>query len=180
MLVQRLQRPTRLLAFLTSLCLVYLCFNYLQRVDFAETCNSLRLADPFGIREGASVLPPLIGMRPSSVPKGKLAKVAKVGVAVNALDIPVVHRALKTHQLHNDMHGYPHYIADRELVSDMTDHDRMHRGSGAYTKPAYLLAIVTAELLKSDEDRLEWLLYVTRGLAYFVMFLCFLDLTLTD
>ncbi|CAK7224757.1 hypothetical protein SBRCBS47491_005659 [Sporothrix bragantina] len=158
MLVQQFQRPTRLLAVLTSICLVYLCFNYLQRVDFATTCNTLRLGDEVTY-EGQFGSTRMLSTKPVSMPKGKTAKIAKVGVAVNALDIPVVHRAFKTHQVHNDLHGYPHYIADREVVSDLIDNDRMHRGSGAYTKPAYLLAIIITELLKPESERLEWIFW---------------------
>ncbi|CAK7236130.1 hypothetical protein SCUCBS95973_009501 [Sporothrix curviconia] len=158
MLVQQFQRPTRLLALLTSICLVYLCFNYLQRVDFATTCNTLRLGEDTTY-EGQFGITRMLTTKPATTPKGKMAKIAKVGVAVNALDIPVVHRAFKTHQVHNDMHGYPHYIADREVVSDLIDNDRMHRGSGAYTKPAYLLAIIITELLKPESERLEWIFW---------------------
>ena len=157
MLVQQFQRPTRLLAVVTSVVLVYLCFNYLQRVDFATTCNTLRLGED-GSYEGQFGTTRMLSTKPATMPKAPLAKVAKVGVAVNALDIPVVHRAFKTHQVHNDMHGYPHFIADREVVSDLIDNDRMHRGSGAYTKPAYLLAIIITELLKPESERLQWIL----------------------
>ncbi|OAA67343.1 galactosyl transferase gma12 mnn10 family protein [Niveomyces insectorum RCEF 264] len=163
MLVQQFQRPTRLLAVLTAACLVYLCFNFLQRVDFAASCNALRLGDYPGAAdrtyEGEFGVTRMLSARPAMVPKGPQARVAKVGVAVNALDIPVVHRAFKTHQYHNELHGYPHYIADREVVSDLIENDRMKRGNGAYTKPAYLLAIVIAELLKPESERLEWLFW---------------------
>lgn len=161
MLIQQFQRPTRLLALITSICLMYLCYNYLQRVDFAATAcgrygNEPTYESQFGITR-------LLSMRPTTVPESKpdrpMARVAKVGVAVNALDIPVVHRAFKTHQYHNELHGYPHYIADREVVSDLIDNDRMKRGSGAYTKPAYLLAIVIAELLKPEDERLQWIFW---------------------
>lgn len=158
MLVQQFQRPTRLLAVLTSICLVYLCFNYLQRVDFSASCNSpVRFGEQADV-DGQFGVTRMLGTKPATMPKGPMAKVAKVGVAVNALDIPVVHRAFKTHQYHNDLHGYPHFIADREVVSDLIDNDRMHRGSGAYTKPAYLLAIIITELLKPESERLEWIL----------------------
>ncbi|KAL1897643.1 hypothetical protein Sste5346_003949 [Sporothrix stenoceras] len=159
MLVQQFQRPTRLLAVLTSICLVYLCFNYLQRVDFATTCNTpVRFGEQQDV-DGQFGVTRMLGTKPATMPKGPMAKVAKVGVAVNALDIPVVHRAFKTHQYHNDLHGYPHFIADREVVSDLIDNDRMHRGSGAYTKPAYLLAIIITELLKPESERLEWIFW---------------------
>lgn len=157
MLVQQFQRPTRVLAVLTSICLVYLCFNYLERVDFATTCNALRLGEE-RTYEGQFGVTSMLSMKPATTLKGPTAKVAKVGVAVNDLDIPVVHRAFKTHQVHNEMHGYQHFIADKEVVSNLIDNDRMHRGSGAYTKPAYLLAIVISELLKPEEERLEWIL----------------------
>lgn len=158
MLVQQFQRPTRLLAVLTSICLVYLCFNYLQRVDFVTSCNyPVSLGEQKDVN-GEFGVTRILGTKPATMPKGPMAKVAKVGVAVNALDIPVVHRAFKTHQVHNEMHGYPHFIADKEVVSDLIDNDRMHRGSGAYTKPAYLLAIIITELLKPESERLEWIL----------------------
>ncbi|CAK7264544.1 hypothetical protein SEPCBS57363_001126 [Sporothrix epigloea] len=158
MLVQQFQRPTRLLAVLMSICLVYVCVTYLQRLDFAKTCNTLRLGED-ATYEGDFGVTRMLSTKPATMPKGPMAKVAKVGVAVNALDIPVVHRAFKTHQVHNEMHGYPHFIADREVVSDLIDNDRMHRGSGAYTKPAFLLAIIITELLKPESERLQWIFW---------------------
>ncbi|CAK7274450.1 hypothetical protein SEPCBS119000_006178 [Sporothrix epigloea] len=158
MLVQQFQRPTRLLAVLLSICLVYVCFSYLQHLDLAKTCDTLRLGEETTYK-GEFGATHLLSTKPATMPNGTVAKVAKVGVAVNALDIPVVHRAFKTHQVHNEMHGYPHYIADREVVSDLIDNDRMHRGSGAYTKPAYLLAIIITELLKPESERLQWIFW---------------------
>lgn len=153
MLIQQFQRPTRLLAVFAAVSLVYLCLSFLQRIDFtacsvapARTANG-----KFGTMQQIIAQPATLSDRPP-------ARVAKVGVAVNDLDIPVVYRAFKSHKVQNEMHGYPHFIADREVVSSLTDNDVFRRGSGTYTKPAYMLAIMIAELLKPKSERLEWLL----------------------
>ncbi|KAK3330726.1 galactosyl transferase gma12 mnn10 family protein [Apodospora peruviana] len=87
------------------------------------------------------------------------AKVAKVSVATNKLDAPVIHRAFLSHQRHNQRHGYTHYIAANEAVSGLIEHDRQHRPKGAWTKPAYILSLLVAELQKPEEERLKWLFW---------------------
>lgn len=88
------------------------------------------------------------------------SKIAKVTVAVNKLDNELIHRSLKTHERQNELHGYQHFIASQQAVSDLIENDSRHRPKGAWTKPAYLLSLIVAELQKPEEERLEWLLYV--------------------
>ena len=86
------------------------------------------------------------------------SKVAKVTVAVNKLDNELIHRSLKTHERQNELHGYQHFIASQQAVSDLIENDSRHRPKGAWTKPAYLLSLIVAELQKPEDERLEWLL----------------------
>lgn len=91
-------------------------------------------------------------------PPVKTSRVAKVTVAANALDVDVIHRAMLTHERHNREHGYHHYIALNQAVSSLIENDRAGRPKGAWTKPAYLLSIIVAELEKPEEERLKWVL----------------------
>ena len=93
-------------------------------------------------------------------PPRDASRIAKVTVAANKLDSPVIHRALVSHQVQNELHGYSHFLATKEAVTDLVATDSYHNGGGTWTKPAFLLSIMVAELEKPVADRLEWLLYV--------------------
>jgi hypothetical protein len=91
-------------------------------------------------------------------PSANYSKIAKVTIATNALDNPNIHRALRTHETHNDLHGYKFFIGTHEAVTKHIEHDTKRRPTGAWTKPAYLLSIIVAELQKPEDERLEWIL----------------------
>ncbi|KAM7186792.1 hypothetical protein V8F33_011635 [Rhypophila sp. PSN 637] len=95
----------------------------------------------------------------SSDSKAPPAKIAKISVTTNKLNAPVIDRAFLTHTRHNERHGYTHYIAKYQAVSDLIEHDRQHRAAGAWTKPVYILSILVAELEKPPEERLKWLFW---------------------
>ena len=83
--------------------------------------------------------------------------IGKVTVAANKLDNSMIRRALRTHQRQNEIHGYAHYIATNEAVSGLIENDSQKRPRGAWTKPAYLLSVMVAELQKPEQQRLKWL-----------------------
>lgn len=60
---------------------------------------------------------------------------------------PVYERALRTHEVHNRIHGLRQFVL-REQVVD-----------GVWNKPAYILSVLLDELLKPADARLEWLLW---------------------
>lgn len=103
--------------------------------------------------------PQVHNARPDQFSRAKptRSKIGKVTVAANKLDNSIIYRALQTHEVHNDIHDYIHYIATNEAVSDLTEHDTK-KPRGAWTKPAYLLSIVVSELEKPERERLKWLL----------------------
>lgn len=88
------------------------------------------------------------------------SRIAKVTVAVNTLNSSIIHHALHTHKVQNDLHGYIHHIATDEVVGDMSESDPKGRPRGAWSKPAYLLSIIVTELTKPESERLKWVLYV--------------------
>lgn len=57
-------------------------------------------------------------------------------------------RALRTHEIHNRMHGYQMSVARRSILDD------------TWTKPAYILSIVLRELAKPDGEHAEWVFWV--------------------
>jgi UDP-2,3-diacylglucosamine pyrophosphatase LpxH len=86
------------------------------------------------------------------------SRVAKASIAVNTLNNTIIHKAFRTHQVQNKIHGYVHHIATTEIVGDLSEHDSQHRPRGAWSKPAYLLSLIVNELTKPEDERLEWLL----------------------
>lgn len=59
---------------------------------------------------------------------------------------PIYERALATHEYHANRWNYPMLVCRRPLLD------------GMWTKPACVLSMLLAELLKPEEERLEWLL----------------------
>ncbi|THW93325.1 hypothetical protein D6D18_06162 [Aureobasidium pullulans] len=60
----------------------------------------------------------------------------------------IYERTVKTHTLHNKLHGYPLHVLRQSIMDDV------------WSKPAYILSLLLRELAKPQEERLEWLLWV--------------------
>ncbi|KAI5195203.1 hypothetical protein E4T39_08343 [Aureobasidium subglaciale] len=60
----------------------------------------------------------------------------------------IYERTVKTHVLHDRLHGYPLYVLRQSIMDDV------------WSKPAYILSLLLRELAKPQEERLEWLLWV--------------------
>lgn len=86
------------------------------------------------------------------------AKIAKVSVDIQELNASTVARALRTHDVHNHMYGYKHFISMRALSMESLQSAEMALAATVWNKRAYLLSIIIAELAKPKADRLEWLL----------------------
>jgi hypothetical protein len=106
-------------------------------------------------------------LQSNSVPPEPCSRIAKVTVAVNSLNSSLIHDALRTHKVQNDIHGYKHFITTTEVVGDLSENDSQKRPRGAWSKPAYLMSIIVAELSKPESERLEWILYVYNVLKLF-------------
>ncbi|KAL1634105.1 hypothetical protein SLS58_010803 [Diplodia intermedia] len=74
-------------------------------------------------------------------------RMAKVSVLYGDVD-PTYERALRTHELHNRIHGLRGLVLRDQVVD------------GVWNKPAYILSILADELRKPPAARLEWLLWV--------------------
>ena len=59
--------------------------------------------------------------------------------------IDVYERALRSHDLHNEFHGYPMFVLRRQSLSEF------------WSKPAFLLDLLLTELSKPEDERLGWL-----------------------
>lgn len=127
-MIYRPQRPTRLVVAIVALCGLL----WLFRADIV-------------VLQTYSTKPPT-------------SRIAKVSVAVNSLNSSLIQRAFATHEVQNQLHGYPHYIATEELVADITENDPQGRPRGAWSKPAYLLSIIVAELARPASERAQWIL----------------------
>lgn len=141
MLHRRLLRPIIVTGFLACLCYLWLAYHpdIVVLIPRPDTLDSFSNAIHVPSRQ---------------------TRIGKVTVAANSLNSTVIHRALRSHQVQNEIHGYPHFIATGELVGDLSENDNQKRPRGAWSKPAYLMSIIVAELAKPESERLEWILYV--------------------
>lgn len=114
----------------------------------------------FTVRQKLFVVLPVLPDSPTEA--GPYSRIAKVSVAVNSLNSSLIHDALRTHRVQNDLHGYRHFISTTELVGDLSENDSQKRPRGAWSKPAYLMSIIVAELSKAETERLDWILYVEK------------------
>jgi hypothetical protein len=63
---------------------------------------------------------------------------------------PPYEHAIASHNLHNQLHGYPHYIL------------REHMIRGLWSKHGWILTIIGQELAKPEDQRLKWLMWHDR------------------
>ncbi|ORX96856.1 hypothetical protein BCR34DRAFT_607508 [Clohesyomyces aquaticus] len=63
---------------------------------------------------------------------------------------PPYEDAIQSHQAHNDLHGYPHFIL------------REHMIRGLWSKHGWIMTIIGQELAKPEGERLQWLLWHDR------------------
>ena len=63
-------------------------------------------------------------------------------------DNDVYERAIRTHEAHNKMHGYPLHALRQSILNDV------------WSKPAYILSVILRELAKPKAERLQWLFWV--------------------
>ena len=118
--------------------------------------SSAAASHPAATPSASPVAPPAAEASSADPSSRKQSRIGKVTVAANKLDADVIHRAMKTHERHNERHGYVHHIAVNQAVSPLTENDHSKRPGGAWTKPAYLLSILVVELQKPEDERLQW------------------------
>ena len=87
----------------------------------------------------------LIEPVPATPFSASLATIGKVTIIFGG-DNPTYERALKTHEHHNRVHGYPVHVLRHGILNDV------------WTKPAYILSLLLKELTKPPGKRLKWLL----------------------
>lgn len=116
--------------------------------------------DPF---QASSELPSKAGLKsdPSSSPKSvpstystslakpAFAKFAKITASFGEPD-PAYEAAIASHDLHNKLHGYQHFILREQMLK------------GLWSKHAYILSIIGNELVKPVEERLAWVMWHDR------------------
>ncbi|KAK4943712.1 hypothetical protein LTR10_016809 [Elasticomyces elasticus] len=87
-------------------------------------------------------------------PKHQQSKIAKVTVLANALsNSSYISRALRTHEVQNDLHNYRHFQCNTSLIQEASIPGRP---TGTWSKPAYLLDLLLSELSRLVASRLEW------------------------
>ncbi|PVI02386.1 glycosyltransferase family 34 protein [Periconia macrospinosa] len=90
--------------------------------------------------------------RSSSTPSNDTTIYPKFGKCTASFGGPSLpyDTAIASHDLHNTLHAYPHYIL----------HEQMLRG--LWSKHSYLLTVLGQELSKPEPQRLKWLLWHDR------------------
>lgn len=160
MLTQTLRsKAARTVGVLVVLCLLLIWLSTIQ--GFRLTPEPILGSDPnpaVNSKTNDEATKPESANNETTTSTQPRSRIGKVTVAANQLDSDTITRALKTHERHNVRHGYVHYIARNQVVGSLIENDRLGRPQGAWTKPAYLLAILVDELQKPEEERLEWLL----------------------
>ncbi|KAF2646171.1 galactosyl transferase GMA12/MNN10 family protein, partial [Massarina eburnea CBS 473.64] len=63
---------------------------------------------------------------------------------------PPYEAAIASHDLHNQIHGYPHYVL------------REHMIRGLWSKHGWILTVLGQELSKPEDQRLQWLMWHDR------------------
>jgi hypothetical protein len=91
--------------------------------------------------------PPEIGLAAESL-------IGKVTIQFNGKD-PTLLNAIRSHELHNQIFGYPLLILRHGLI----DGGGPVNFQGVWNKPAYILAILLEEMRKQPQDRLRWLFW---------------------
>jgi hypothetical protein len=86
---------------------------------------------------------------PSSSTKPSFPRFGKITATFGEPD-PPYENAIASHKLHNDIHGYPHFILREQMLR------------GLWSKHAYILTIIGNELAKPENERLEWVLWHDR------------------
>lgn len=77
----------------------------------------------------------------------KKAVIGKVTISFGERD-KIFERAIRSHELHNEIMGYPQYVLRERLLS------------GLWSKHAYIFSVIVRELSKPEPERLKWIMYV--------------------
>lgn len=151
-------RPVRILGVLAVVLLLVIRLSDLLDIPLHENivAGYRKTHDAFTSTDPLAIDTPI-----AATPATPRSRIAKVTIATNKLETDIIRRALQTHERHNARHGYTQFTATRQAVGSLIENDRHRRPKGAWTKPAYLLSILVAELQKPDDERLEWVLYVS-------------------
>ncbi|KAJ4290541.1 hypothetical protein N0V90_010758 [Kalmusia sp. IMI 367209] len=79
----------------------------------------------------------------------RFSKFGKCTASFGDFDAPY-EAAIASHDLHNKIHGYPHFIL------------REHMVHGLWSKHGWLITVIGSELAKPEDQRLEWLMWHDR------------------
>jgi hypothetical protein len=90
-----------------------------------------------------------IAKAPSPSSKPPFPKFGKITATFGEPD-PPYENAIASHNLHNQIHGYPHFILREQMLR------------GLWSKHAYILTIIGNELAKPENERLKWVLWHDR------------------
>ncbi|KAF2179427.1 glycosyltransferase family 34 protein [Zopfia rhizophila CBS 207.26] len=82
-------------------------------------------------------------------PSSSYPRIGKLTASFGEPD-PTYEDAIQSHEVHNEIHGYQHFIL------------REHMIRGLWSKHGWIMTIIGQELAKPEDQRLEWLLWHDR------------------
>lgn len=110
--------------------------------DWLSLASISMLSDEYAVTNEASRLT-----------DGRRSSIGKV-MMLYGNPTPVYERALRGHDRHNEIHGYTMHVLREQTLSEF------------WSKPAYVLQLLLAELAKPAPERLKWLVCVSSNQFY--------------
>jgi hypothetical protein len=99
--------------------------------------------------EGIEPEEPTKSQLPTSFSKPPFPKFGKITATFGEPD-PPYENAIASHNLHNKIHGYPHFILREQMLR------------GLWSKHAWIMTVIGNELAKPENERLQWVLWHDR------------------
>ena len=138
--------PSHVLAMISSIQLRALLLVISALLAGSVITDWLSSSRPFLFSDRYAIIgedPELAGGRRSSI--GKI-------MMLYGNPTPVYERALRGHNRHNEIHGYSMHVLREQTLSEF------------WSKPAYILQVLLAELAKPVPERLKWIVCVSLNL----------------
>lgn len=127
------------------------------RVDDSLTCDlqTEKIAAEMQAEAEQRALLAAAGLHTLDEPTSFEAKIEKIRPKIGLVSMiwgegehaKELHSAASTHKAYTDRHDYPHYLLEKQLYN------------GIWSKPSTLLSIILTELVKPDNERLQWLVW---------------------
>ncbi|EXJ82389.1 hypothetical protein A1O3_06202 [Capronia epimyces CBS 606.96] len=128
------------LAVVLGIIIFQLSFTQFRPTDARSTLTDLLCHERFSSSSDEQ------GTNTTTTAPGR-SKIGKITMLYGDSPNPSYERALQSHMVHAARHGYPMHVLRQKILGRL------------WTKPAWILSVVLAELAKPPEQQLEWLFW---------------------